>query len=138
MGASNVRPLGAAHGRDDAFSTLGDARNVEVHEIVRRLNGSLGATLVAALTGASDATTAREWARHDGPEPGPEASKRLCFAHDVWRVVAEAEGEEVARAWFTGANPWLNDDTAVNAIRDGRLVAVAGAARALTQDSPSV
>jgi hypothetical protein len=137
MGASEVGPLGAARGRDDTFSTLGDARDIDVREIVRRLNGSLGATLVAALTGASDAMTAREWARHDGPEPGPDASKLLFFAHDVWRMVAEAEGEVVARAWFIGANPWLDDDTAVNAIRVGRLVAVAGAARALAQDSHS-
>jgi len=137
MNASEVRPLGAAHGRHDDFSTLGDAREVEVREIVRRLNGSLGATLVAALAGASDAMTAREWARHDGPEPGSDALKRLCFAHDVWKLVAEVEGEVVARAWFTGANPWLDDDTAINAIRVGRLVAVAGAARALTQDSHS-
>lgn len=137
MGASEVGPLCAARDGDDTCSTLGDVCDVVVREIVRRLNGSLGATLVAALAGASDATTAREWARHDGPEPGPDASKRLRFAHDVWRTVAEAEGQVVARAWFTGANPWLDDDTAVNAIRAGRLVAVAGAARALTEDSPS-
>lgn len=137
MGASEVGPLGAARDRDDTFSALGDVCDVGVREIVRRLNGSLGATLVAALAGASEAMTAREWARHDGPEPGPDTSKRLCFAHDVWKMVAEAEGREVARAWFTGANPWLNDDTAVDAIRVGRLVAVADAARALTQDSHS-
>lgn len=137
MGASEVGPLGAARDGGDTFSTLGDVCDVGVREIVRRLNGSLGATLVAALAGGSDAMTAREWARHDGPEPGPEALRRLCFAHDVWKMVAEAEGEVVARAWFTGANPWLDDDTAVNAIRVGRLVAVAGAARALTQDSHS-
>lgn len=137
MGASEVGPLGTARDRGDPSSAFGGARENEVREIVRRLNGSLGATLVAALAGASDARTAREWARHDGPKPAPDASKRLRFAQEVWRMVAGAEGAEVARAWFTGANPWLNDDTAVNAIRVGRLVAVAGAARALTQDSPS-
>lgn len=108
MGASEVGPLCAARDGDDTSSTLGDVCDVVVHEIVRRLNGSLGATLVAALAGASDAMTAREWARHDGPEPGSDALKRLCFAHDVWKLVAEAEGEVVARAWFTGANPWLD------------------------------
>lgn len=137
MGASEVPPGSVASGCDDAFSALGYSRDVGVREIARRLNGSLGATLVAALAGASDAMTAREWARHDGPEPEPEASKRLCFANDVWRIVADAEGAQVARAWFTGANPWLDDDTAVNAIRVGRLEAVAGAAHALTQDSHS-
>lgn len=137
MGASEVGPLGTPRDSGAPSSTVDDARDVELREIVRRLNGSLGATLVAALAGASDAMTAREWARDDGPEPGPDASKRLRFAHDAWRMVAEAEGEVVARAWFTGASPWLDDDTAINAIRVGRLVAVAGAARALTQDSHS-
>ncbi|MCG7308334.1 hypothetical protein [Brachybacterium sp. ACRRE] len=135
MGASEVGPLGTPRGSGAPSSTVDDARDVELREIVRRLNGSLGATLVAALAGASDAMTAREWARHDGPEPGLDASKRLRFAHDAWRMVAEAEGEAVARAWFTGANPWLDDDTAINAIRVGRLEAVASAACALTQDS---
>lgn len=137
MGASEEVPLSAAHDGGATFSTLGEVCDVGVREIVRRLNGSLGVTLVAALAGASDAMTAREWVRHDGPQPGPDASKRLCFAHDVWRMVSDAEGEVVARAWFIGANPWLDDDTAINAIRDGRLVAVAGAARAQTQDSHS-
>lgn len=137
MSASEVPRRSDAYGLDDPFSTLGDSRDVEVREIVRRLNGSLGATLVAALAGASDAIVAREWARHDGPEIDSKALKRLCFAHDVWMIVADAEGAQVARAWFTGANPWLHDDTAVNAIRFGRLEAVATAARAHAEDSHS-
>lgn len=83
MGASEVGPLGSARDSGNLSSTVDDARDVEVREIVRRLNGSLGATLVAALAGASDSMTARERARHDGPEPGLDASKRLRFAHDA-------------------------------------------------------
>lgn len=137
MSASEVPRRSDAYGLDDPFSTLGDSRDVGVREIVRRLNGSLGATLVAALAGASDATAAREWARDDGPDIEPEASTRLRFAHVAWRIVADAEGAQVARAWFTGANPWLHDDTAISAIRVGRLEDVARAARALAEDSHS-
>ena len=52
-----------------------------------------------------------------------------------WQKVCEAEGEHTARVWFIGANPWLGYDTPVNAIREGRLSAVAGAAQALVDDS---
>lgn len=50
-------------------------------------------------------------------------------------MVAEAEGEAVTRAWFTGANTWLDDDSPVNALRQGRLDAVARAADAIAKDS---
>lgn len=49
--------------------------------------------------------------------------------------MAEAEGEHVARVWFLGANPWLDYDTPVNAIREGHLKDAANAARALIDDS---
>lgn len=50
-------------------------------------------------------------------------------------MVSDLEGGSVARAWFIGANPWLGDDTPVNAIRDGKWTAVAAAAKALVDDS---
>lgn len=36
----------------------------------------------------------------------------------------------LARAWFTGANPWLDDDAPATAIREGRLKEVGYAAQA--------
>lgn len=45
------------------------------------------------------------------------------------------EGDDVARLWFVGANPWLNEDTAVTAIREGRFKQVRDAVQALADDS---
>lgn len=73
--------------------------------------------------------------KEDGPQPRPEAIKRLTFAYEQWWKVAEAEGEHVARLWFIGANPWLDNDTPVNAIREGRLKEVSHAAQALVDDA---
>ncbi len=108
---------------------------LDVREITRRLNASLGGTLVSALAGASDTKSSHKWAKSTGPNPRPETVKRLYFAYEQWQKVSEAEGEHTARVWFIGANPWLGYDTPVNAIREGRLPEVATAAQALVDDS---
>ncbi|MDY7541821.1 hypothetical protein [Cryobacterium sp. 5B3] len=103
--------------------------------MTKRLNAALGETLVAVLADSKDATASHEWATEGGPQPRPEAIPRLAFAYEQWQKIAEVEGEQVARAWFIGANPWLDDDTPVNAIREGRLEEVGHATQALVDDS---
>jgi len=63
--------------------------------------------------------------------------RRLQFAHEQWTRLAEAEGEDVARAWFIGANPWLDDDTPITAIREDRFDEAGQAAQAVIDDSLS-
>lgn len=111
------------------------ATKLGLRETVRRLNTSLGATLVSALAGVKDTKLAHKWAKDEGPQPRPEAVQRLVFAYAQWQLVAEAEGEHVARVWFIGANPWLEHDTPIDGIREGRYKEVATAARALVDDS---
>lgn len=106
-----------------------------IREITRRLNACLGGTLVATLAGSKDTKVSYRWAKEGGPEPRPEAIKRLTFAYEQWQKVAEAEGEYVARLWFVGANPWLEYDTPVNAIREDRLREVGYAAQAMVDDT---
>lgn len=110
------------------------AIRLDVHEIVRRLNGAVGATLVAALAGSRDPKIGYRWARADGPTPRPESVTRLQFAYEQWGQVAAAEGEHVARMWFLGANPRLGYDTPVDAIRQGRFKDVAAASAAIAED----
>lgn len=104
-------------------------------EITRRLIAALGPTLVAALAGSKDRKAPLEWAKFDGSQPDPEALPRLVCAYETWRKVAEAEGEQVARVWFIGCNPWLGDSTPVTAIREDRLKKVDYAAQAMADDS---
>jgi hypothetical protein len=117
--------VGAAHS--------GTAR-LGIREIARQLNSALGATLVAALAGSKDPKISYRWARIDGPEPRPEAQARLQLAHRAWTAVSSVEGEHVARLWFVGANPWLDELSPIEAIKDMRAKEVMAAATAMTDD----
>ena len=111
------------------------AIRLDIREVTRRLNAALGGTLVSALAGSKDAKASHKWAKEGGSQPRPEAAKRLTFAYEQWQKVTDVEGEHVARAWFIGANPWLEYDTPIHAIREGRLREVSHAAQALIDDS---
>lgn len=80
-------------------------------------------------------TAPQEWAKVDGSEPDPEALPRLACAYETWRKLTAAEGEQVARLWFVGSNPWLRDSAPVTAIREDRLEEVGYAAQALVDDA---
>jgi hypothetical protein len=108
---------------------------LDIREVARRLNSSLGGTLVASLAGSKDAKLPYRWAKVDGPTPKNEAMRRLQFAYEQWTLLSEAEGEHVARAWFIGANPWLEYDTPVTAIREDRFRDAGKAAQAVIDDS---
>jgi hypothetical protein len=114
------------------------AARMDVHEMTRQLNSHLGPTLVAALAGASDKSQAIRWARPDGPDPRPEAVRRLQLAHRAWTHLAIGENEHIARAWFVGGNPFLNEDTPITAIREDRGTAVMSAVTALLEDRPAL
>lgn len=122
---SIVTITGTAHART---ARLG------IREIVRRLNAALGATLVAALAGSKDRKISYKWAHQDGPNPNASAVKRLQFAYAQWILVSEAEGEHVARMWFIGANPWLDHDSPIDAIRNDKFRETAAAAVAMVDD----
>jgi hypothetical protein len=92
-----------------------------VHDIVRQLNGHLGATLVATLAGVNDRKLPYRWASPTGPTPGDEAQRRLQVAFRIWLGLAESDSEHVARAWFIGANPVLDEVAPVMALREGRI-----------------
>ena len=115
--------------------TSSSATQLDVREVVRRLNAALGGTLVSTLAGAKDTNAAYEWAEEGGAQPGAEIVKRLMFTYEHWQKVAEAESEDLARVWFIGANPWLDYETPVMAIRSDRLKDVSRAAQALIDDS---
>ncbi|WCD91460.1 hypothetical protein [Microbacterium sp. nov. GSS16] len=104
-------------------------------ELVHTLTEALGPTLVAALAGAKNSHTAESWASENGPQPWPWAAERIRFAAEQWRRISSIEDPDTARAWFVGANPWLQDDTPVNAIREGRFTDISHAIQALVDDS---
>lgn len=69
-----------------------------------------------------------------GPVPGTDFRRRLLLAHGAWQHVADAESDHLARAWFIGANPNLNEDTPHPAIREDRAREIMDAVHVLTTD----
>ena len=97
----------------DAFAVTA---RTGIHEVARELNGQIGPTLVAALTGTPDRKLPIRWAKEGGPTPGPGYQRRLRIGHRVLQQVASVEGHQVARDWLVGANPILSEMSPIEAI----------------------
>ena len=89
-------------------------------ELVRQLISHLGPTLVATLAGAKDPKLPHKWAKADGPTPRDNTLPKLQIAHRIWRLISTSDSDAVARAWFIGSNPRLNEESPIFTIRDGR------------------
>lgn len=117
---------------DSAGATHAETVGPDIHEVVRRLNTHLGATVVAALSGSRDSKLPYKWAK--STLPNPKVRERLEFAHRIWKMLADAESDHVARTWFHGTNPVLNISPVI-AIREGKFTEVSGAANSLITGS---
>lgn len=102
-----------------------------IREIVRRLNAGLGPTLVAGLAGSKDRRISHKWAKEDGPEPNQAAVRHPMAAIRLWTELSEAHGEHEARLWLIGSNPWLEEDSPVEAIMEDRYKETRAAANAM-------
>lgn len=105
-----------------------EATRLDIHELVRRLLVHLGPTLVATLANVRDSKLPHRWAKSDGNTPRDEPQRRLLAAYEVWRMITAAESDHVARAWFIGANPRLDEASPIMRLREGDDAAVISAA----------
>lgn len=105
----------------------------DIHETARQLVSQLGSTAVSLLAGAKDGKQATKWQQADGPEPRQEARRRLMAAHRAWQMVATSENDYVARNWFIGANPRLEESSPIEALREGQIKQVLDAAAAFAE-----
>ena len=104
----------------------------EITEIAAFLQEALGQKLTAFIAGAKDSKTVGRWA-HGGNAPRSEAQTRLRGAYQVFHLIQECDSEEVARAWFIGMNPHLDDRSPAEALSEDRLRQVMSAARLFTE-----
>lgn len=111
-----------------------EATRMNIHDLVRELNESVGATVVQTMAGVKDRTSPFKWAKPDGPEPRPEVDARLRLGYRVWRTLEMAEGKQVALAWLMGANPHLDEELPVLYVQQERTRDVIGAAEAFVND----
>lgn len=108
-------------------AVYGATARMDIDQIALALNEALGSTLVAALTGSKDRKQPIRWAKPDGPKPSTDFERRLKLAHRLWTQLEAAEGEHIARGWFVGGNPLLDEDTPLTAIREDRAKEVTAA-----------
>lgn len=87
------------------------------------LSQRLGETLVRGMLGlkARDLLNEHEYSEGD--------TQIFAAAVKAWNLVSAADGDDVARAWFIGANPRFGDMTALTVLREGNLKIVLDAAQ---------
>lgn len=103
--------------------------SLSIADIARFLQDTLGSKLTAYIAGVSDPKMVGKWAG-GRTKPGAEREKRLRAAYQVFQLILEAEDEYVARAWFIGMNPQLDDETPADCLRAAQVKDVMAAARA--------
>lgn len=89
-------------------------------EVVAALRDILGLKLCAYVGSVKETRAVNEWAK-DIREPSDVVKRRLRLAFQVAQAIAEVDGPEVARAWFQGLNPQLDDRSPARLLREGDI-----------------
>lgn len=101
-------------------------------EVVDRLRGILGPSLVGLIAGV-DRKTVQRWSPDRQPRHTTE--QRLRAAWQIYGVLAEVEEPETIRQWFMGMNPDLGDLSPAEAIATDNHRATLAAARSFAADA---
>lgn len=102
-----------------------------IDELVRLVGPTLTA-FTAHATNRAELVLDR-W-RQDATSLHPGKRERLELAYELLNDVAEADSEDVARAWFIGANCGPSLVSPAEAIRDGRFDEARLSAKRLIND----
>lgn len=102
--------------------TAGDAHNramgLPLTEVISHLVELLGATTVASLGGVKETRAVQQWASGDREPQRPHV---LRFALQLALMISTLSNRDMARAWFHGSNPHLNDQAPMFLLRDEPL-----------------
>lgn len=116
------------------FRLLKGVAMLPFQNAVDELHRTIGPTLIAFACASQDSRIAQSWISGDR-RPTHEDERRIYFMVSILRTVASEEGQDVARAWFIGANCEDMTRSPVEMIRDGRLVEAEVSATQLITDS---
>jgi hypothetical protein len=94
--------------------------NMDISGVAGYLQEVLGQKLVAYMAAVRDPKGVGQWAR-GAQAPRLEAERRLRATYKILHLLLGADSPHVARAWFIGMNPQLDDESPAEAIREGRL-----------------
>ncbi|WP_104176386.1 XRE family transcriptional regulator [Cryobacterium sp. Y50] len=119
---------GGSESRIDADAAHARSVGLDVAAVASALQGAFGQALLGVIVG-KDARTIARWA--SGTVRPPYASEQvLRDTFQVLELLMSVESPEVARAWFMGMNPQLDDVSPAEALSDERSKDVMAAARA--------
>jgi hypothetical protein len=90
-------------------------------EAVAQLVDLLGATTVAGIAGVRETRAVQQWA---AGEREPQRPHVLRFALQLALMISSLASRDMARAWFHGSNPHLDDEVPMVLLRDRPLESI--------------
>ena len=106
--------------RDEVLSDVdahGHAMEIPIQAVVSELIDRLGAPLVAVIGGVGETRAVLQWTK----SRTPQRPNVLRFALQLASMIARMSDDEMARAWFEGSNPQLDDEVPALILRDRPL-----------------
>lgn len=104
-----------------ATAAHNEAMALPLGEVVRRLTDLLGATSVAVIGGVRETRAVQQWMTG---ERDPQRPHVLRFALQLAMMICSLASSHMARAWFHGSNPQLDDQVPIALLRDRPLETV--------------
>lgn len=97
------------------------AMRADLTVLVKDLRAALGPRLVALIAGVKETRAVHQWADGEREIKSSVTEDRLRLAYQLLKLITTRDDEAVARAWFTGLNPKLDDASPARLLRDGDL-----------------
>ena len=110
----------AIHAARPDLEAYEHAARIDFPPLVEELSELLGSKLVAYIAGVGEVRAVRQWSTGER-EPRAPIPARLRLALQVAWLIAQHDNAAVARAWFQGLNPQLDDRSAARLLREGEL-----------------
>lgn len=116
-----------------------DTARMDNHEVVAYLLERLGSTLTAYIASSRGRAMPARWATPPGDDkhatPSDDKVRRLKAAHAVFKMIEDADNDQVARSWLISANPRLDGRIPAEMIREDKIPEVYRAATAFITDN---
>jgi len=98
------------------------ATEASVREIAALLQETLSRQITAYIAGVKDGKTVSRWASGEVTEIRDyKMEQRLRTAYQITKILLTVDAAQTVRAWYIGMNPYLDDTSPAEAIREGRL-----------------
>ena len=104
------------------FDAHAHAMSLPIQDVVKELTDLLGATNVAVIGGVTETRAVQQWTT----DREPQRAHVLRFALQIATMIAAVADRDLARAWFHGSNPHLDDAVPLMMLRNLPLIDIQG------------